>query len=719
MDDKQFEQQMKLLKKSYDRVPSKFNMDDVLGEIEAEGKQPKEIQSIKTPVASKWQKVSVWAVSLASMFLIGLLSASFMNDGNENGDEPVAEYDANDIETLKKAYQLERDKRQKILGLTNNQFDQLAFVKSADQIFAEAIHPDRIETYQYSNLTLEENYQEIIKNLRLPSEMVEIALKIENNSEQYSEQYSREFADDLNRKIDDLKYVFDGIIFDHSEIMNTARTKGKLDVNSLYGNQSQLPEDIINILDKGTKQGLFVEVAPDGNNFEANFQMTSSMRDLEGILTENAIDMLEIKELAPFTYGGELIYDTQQSAYYLQRIEGALLNSNLDLGHGTLASIKTYYEDLAYTLIFNSTQIIENQKVKDEYQQAWNILRLTPGSSPIRSFISPLIDAMSENGWVVKETYQNLDFEDLKELFRQAENGELEELKNYGTGLHSETINWPNSNIQQKVHGYLKSSGQSDDSSYLIDVSPVEILVLYDYAQQKYIPEINYTLLSPYEGSGNMDEVMNAWLQRVLITENVTSIRYLDDKSFEQNGRLYGHVDIMNEDRLIHSIPMVLNEIGVWQIDANSIFPKYTESLIVIDDEIMDSIQSLYKQFKNDYDYSILNEESALTVAGIYLEASAQGDLETQYELLVKGENFITPTREEFLSYPPNGGLDWKEQFKSFELEQVESPDKTGEFKGVAWFGLKDEFVTEDESEKGFQMRKTVDGWRVHFMAFQ
>jgi len=715
MDDKQFEQHMKLLKKSYDRVPSKFNADDVLRKIENEGKQQIEVMSFSKPVATKWQKVSVWAVSLASVFLIGLLSASFINEGKNQGNDSDTEYDANDIKKLEEDYQKEREKRQKILGLTNNQFDQLAFVKAADQIFAGAIHPDRMETYRYSNLTLEENYQEIIKNLRLPSEMVEIALRADNNNEQYS----IEFADDLNRKIDDLKFVFDGIILDHSKIINKVGTNGELDVNYLYGNRSQLPEDIVNVLDKGTKQGLFVEVAPDGNNFEANFQMTSSMRDLEGKLDENAMDMLEIKELAPFTYGGELIYDTQQSAYYLQRIEGTLLKSNLDLGHGTLASIKAYYEDLAYTLIFNSTQIIENQKVKDEYQQAWNILRLTPGTSPIRSFISPLIDSLSESGWVAKETYQNLDFEDLMELFHQAEIGELEELKNYGTGLHSETINWPNSNIQQKVHGYLKSSGQSDDSSYLVDVSPVEILVLYDYAQQKYTPEINYTLLSPYEGSGNMDEIMNAWLQRVLINEKVTSIRYLDEKSFEQNGRLYGHVDIMNEDRLIHSIPMVLNEIGVWQIDTNSIFPKYSESLIVIDTEIINSIQSLYKQFKNDYDYSILKEESALTVAGIYLEAWAQGDLDTQYELLVKGENYITPPREEFLSYPTGDGLDWKKQFNSFELNQTEATDVNGEFNGVAWFGLQDEFVTEDESKKGFQMRKTLDGWRVHFMPFQ
>jgi len=294
-------------------------------------------------------------------------------------------------------------------------------------------------------------------------------------------------------------------------------------------------------------------------------------------------------------------------------------------------------------------------------------------------------------------------------------------LNKYGTGLHSKTIDWPNSEVQQKVHGYLKSNVQPQGViKSLINVSPVEIIILYDYAQQKYFPEINSSLLSPYEGSeqdGN--HIHSEWLQRVILNEQTTSIRYLDELTVEKNGTFYGSVDIMNEDRLIHSIPMVLDGNGVWKIDTNSVPPKYTEPLRAIDGETTELIQTLYSRFKSEYDFSILQEESALMIAGIYLEAWTQGDLETQYELLVKGENYSTPSREEFLSYPTGDGLDWKKQFNTFELNQTETTDVNGEFNGVGWFGLHDEFVTADESKKGFQMRKTLDGWRVHFMPFQ
>ena len=56
MEDKQFEEKMRLLKKTYERVPSKFNAEDVLSKIEEEGKQQKEVKPVTKPVASKLQK---------------------------------------------------------------------------------------------------------------------------------------------------------------------------------------------------------------------------------------------------------------------------------------------------------------------------------------------------------------------------------------------------------------------------------------------------------------------------------------------------------------------------------------------------------------------------------------------------------------------------------------------------------------------------------------
>lgn len=395
MDDKQFEQHMKLLKKSYDRVPSKFNADDVLSKIEAEGKPKKEVKSYTTPVASKWQKVSVWAVSLASVLLIGFLSASFINEGKNQGSGANSESKLEDI----------------------------------DQ-----------------------------------------------------------------------------------------------------------PEEVV--------------------------------------------------------------------------------------------------------------------------------------------------------------------------------------INKYGTGLYSQTINWPNSEMQGRAHGFLKSP-ESDGTYIYTDLSPIEVVVLFEHAKDLGFSEMMYDLVRKYEGMGLIEDLFASGEIPDLIPLGASSLKYNDDLTTEENGELLGKVDVLSEDKVIVSIPVIRNKEGIWQVELDISDFGYKESIISTNESTIKRIQSLYNKFKVKHDYSILQDEGALTVAGIYLEASILGDLETQYELLVKGDNYITPSRAEFLSYPAGGELDWKEQFGTFEFNQVEATEANGEFNGVVWFGLNEEYVTDDESRKGFNMRKTKDGWRVHFMPFQ
>lgn len=80
MDDKQFDKRLELLKKSYDRLESQLNTEDVFSQIEAEEKKntPQPIPSPKQP--SKWQKPAVWAASVASVLLVGMLVAPYVSD---------------------------------------------------------------------------------------------------------------------------------------------------------------------------------------------------------------------------------------------------------------------------------------------------------------------------------------------------------------------------------------------------------------------------------------------------------------------------------------------------------------------------------------------------------------------------------------------------------------------------------------------------------------
>ncbi|WP_075620497.1 hypothetical protein [Paenisporosarcina indica] len=717
MDDKQFEQQMKLLKKTYERVPSKFNADEVLRKIEEEGNQTKEpILTVKSPT-SKWQKISVWAVSLASVFIIGILSASFLNDGKEQGDKSVTEFDENDIEKLEKAYQEEREKRRKMLDLTDEQFDSLGFVQFADQEFTRTIKPGSLESNQ-SGMPLELRYSKVIDFLKLPSEMVQNALE---SKEKFNEEQSMQYIDELTTKIDHLTYVYDLVINEHLDVMNTAKMNGELDADYLYGHRAELPEPVENMLVNAPKQGISIAVSPDKNRFIAKFQIEYEMRD---VLSETAYNYLEIKSNLPFLWAGKLSYEPAQAAHLLQFIEKTLLETKIQ-NTAIQAVTKMNYLNLAEMLIYDneSNNIFENGKLKNEYSMAWDTLRSTMGVSPIKFFIEPFYQSMVMNEWRINETYKTLDMSDLSYAFSLAEVGDLAELMpGEEFTFQSESYNIPDTDLTQKVHGYFKTVGASSDLQELEFATPIEIVALAQFAREFEKSSLEYSLYRVSDQLPNFEDYNLIMQDQNIIPEDSTNLQYVEERTYLQEGEYHTTVEIFKDGNPVKTIQLIRQKGGLWQIvyEAPLVPPGYYYEPKVAQTDVMeDSVVYLYKKYKQNHNFSLLKSASAIEVAGMYLEADKQGDLETQYELLLKDDQYVTPSREEFLSYPTDGGHDWKVQFEAFEIIQNTPTDANGEFDVVVWFDLNYSLVTDDDSRRGFQMRKTADGWRVHFMPMQ
>ncbi|PUB15801.1 hypothetical protein [Paenisporosarcina sp. OV554] len=712
MDDKEFEQRMNLLKKSYNRVPSKFKADEVLSKIEDESQQQQYGTVDKSVNTSKWQKNSVWAVSLASIFLIGILSASFMNDHDEEKNSTAAEYDQKEMEELKKDYQSEREKRQKMLGLTNEQFDHLGFVKFADSEFARITHPDTIKK---STLPLKIAYGETIKYLLLPSEMV---TSLKNNSP-LNEEMSTGFVDELSSKMDDLKMVYDLVITKNKEILNTAKMNGKLDADYLYSRRKDLPEPVQLMISNASQEGIRIEVAPNQKEFIADIEMNDMIFGLDGKIAQSALNSLYIKQMAPFTYGGELVYDTQESAYILESIEYSLMSVRQ---RGELYSvIKSYYEDLAYTLIFGSsnTAVFSNGKIKEEYQTAWNYFLLIPSVSPMKYYLKPVVDSLSANNWEVNETYKLLDFNDLKDAVRLAETGELAKLMPTEELADSvKVVEWPNSELHQKIHGYLKNPGSKNPDYALSNLTPIESVLLFSYAQQSDFPEVLLDLTLPFQGMESVADIQAFLGNENILPEEVITLMYDERMSTSQNEELFGMIEVQTKET-VKTIPVVKNREGVWQIDlgisVTTLGEHYYEPITL---KYTKRVQRIYEEFKEAYDFDIIRSESPDIIAGIYLEALYSGDAETQYALLLDDVNYLRPTREEFIGEYSRSAdvMDWKTLFESveYQLEEVQ-----GDHDQVIYFNLKTEYQTKDEIQKGFQLRKTSEGWRVHFMPMQ
>lgn len=711
MDDKRFDQQMNLLKKSYNRVPSKFKADDVLSKIEDEGQRHLNGSvgnSIKT---SKWQKVSVWTVSLASVFLIGILSASFINEEKGQGEDAVSAIDAKEIEEFKKAYQKEREARRKTLGMTVEHFDQVEFVSMADQLFEITIHPDNLKS-NVSNHSLAERNEQIISHLKLPSEMINDALL----GGKMDEEASMAFTDELNTKIDDIINVYNLTIDENKEILNTAKFNGELSTQYLYNQRKNLPKEVENMIVNAPKQTISIGVAPDKSSYVAKFEMSEILWRLDSVLVQSALEMFALKNSAPFTFGGELIYEPQQSAMILEQMERVLLGVKHQNAMYSIS--KSYYEDLAFTLIFGSTntKVIENKKLNEKFYLAWSYLHALPGSSPIKHFIKPVFESMNKNDWGITDEYTSLNFIDLQEAFRLAETGELGALvPNSEPGLNSKEVKWPNTELQGKAHGFLKSPSKEGFYNYS-DLTPIEAVVLFNHAQQLEFIEIMYGLTSPYAGMGGIEETIGVWKNTTLIPEDATSLRYNEALVTAQNGSFFGVVEVMKDELLLVSIPVVRNFEDIWQISPSIIDDTYEEPIAgTIDKAYQNEVEILFYKFKEDLDVSLLADKSPDIIASIYQKAQLQKEFDILYELSVKDDRFPLPTPDQFTS---ESNQNTELPYESFEYTPVVSNGEE-EYDQTINFDLKKEFQYRAEPYIGVNMRKTLEGWRVYFEPFQ
>ncbi|MBU0906477.1 MAG: sigma-70 family RNA polymerase sigma factor [Firmicutes bacterium] len=721
LDDKQFEQNLILLKKSYKRVPTKFNVDEVLRQIELVRGIGEDSISQENVSKSNKHKLNVWAVGLASVLLIGILSISFLKDDKTPNREVANAADTMSVDDFNKSFEEQKTTYRNTLGLTEEEFNQIEFVKMANQLFALNFKEDRSDN-ESSSTSMDERYEEVLDVLKIPSQMINDATA----EGQMSEEESAIFIDEMNTKIDYLTTYYNSVLEKHREILNTAKMGGKLDASYLLANRYDLPDEVENLINNANTQGISIRVARDKNSYQAFFEFPNHWQNLYETIQYPSISLLQMKSMVPFTYGGELILTPLESAMYLNQLEHTLLSTK---HRNSLYSImKSQYEDLAYTLIFgaSNTEVITNGRVSYEFQAVWNSLRYSYGDSPMKYFIRPMFESVSDNNWEVNEAYRSLNFNDLKVAFTLAENGDLAAIMpKEVSGAKSTTINWPNSEVEQKVAESIENIDLSHISQ-IVGLSPIESVVLYQHAQEEKLRGINQQLLSfmNFTDHENFEKVMNSWLNYELIPKEATSLRYQDENTFEQHGNFVGSVDVLNGDQVIRTIPINRSHQGVWTIDASLSYLLYSEPHVEINEQTIKDIQDLYTRFKENYDYTILKDVGATMVAGIYLEAASQGDLNTQYELLLKGEN--TPTREEFMSSPSDTETDWKKQYHSMESHQhypldepLLSRDKTDEFDVTAWLYIKPELVTNEFYRNGIQMRKTVDGWRVYYMPIQ
>ncbi|MGE7112407.1 hypothetical protein [Lysinibacillus sp. NPDC047702] len=163
MDDRQFEQRMELLKKSYNRLEPQLDPEAVFAQIEIEREVQQEQENLseqKPP--SKWQKPAVWFVSIASVLLVSVIVSSYAIQQPESlrSEEKALKEDEKKTEEkgwaerLTKKYNSKKEQIRKELYVSIDELNAFQFIKTADSL---------LEFYTKNNLRLQESDEQYLK----------------------------------------------------------------------------------------------------------------------------------------------------------------------------------------------------------------------------------------------------------------------------------------------------------------------------------------------------------------------------------------------------------------------------------------------------------------------------------------------------------------------------------------------------------------------------
>lgn len=708
MDDKQLEERLGLLKSSYDRLPSSIDADEIFKKIENENTV---IPDEKKTKGSRRQRFTVWAVSIASLFVIGILGTTFLANEDDTTTNEHQFSEAN-IKELEKQYQEERSKRSQMLHMEEDEFALIEFVQYADNIFSAQISPGTLEG-KNDNISIKDGYQSAIESLKLPSEMVEETM----NKGKLDSIQSISFINDFIAKTEHLMNFYEYVLYDHEAEVQTAKHDGKLSEHVLIANRYNMPEEIQNMIEVLPKQGLKLAVNKEGTAFKVVPDWALFTRDLFTVLDENESRYLSLYSSIP-GYGIANLLEEQDFAvlgYYLAEIEFTLLNSMKEtVMH---SRFQNYYFDLAETVLFPSDineMFNEDNEVNMETQMAWESLVNISGVSPLATWMKPVVASMNASDWKYNETYKLLDIEQLREYYNLALSGKLDITKLDWLSIlpDEEERSLETPYALYNVHELYKEFNRNFDPLVLHGVSPLDIVLLYHYANGENNREVMWELMSSTFKKEHVKEdfIKNPSLQNI-IRESSKNL-YFNKEYIIDGNFLKTYIGQEKGSQVSYDLLLYLESDDIWRIQGNEDY--FITKEIPVDDDFIQRVHGLFKLFAGTHDQTVLKDASPEELVGLYYYAEQLKDYETAFELHIKDENHLQMPKEEFLNAPHQNIEDLKSEFTKMEFVATSAEE------GYVELTLNPESSNfRGEKVIGFQLIKTENGWRAPFMPTQ
>lgn len=727
MNNDNFEKRMEFLKKSYDRVPSSFDPDEVFKKIDEEKVPQPEIQ--KPTKGGFRQHLTVWAMGVASLFIIGLIGTGIVFEQKQNTDKETIESPVTDeyIEDLLERYEEEREKRREMLKLDEVFFKHYAsFADSTINLLKNESYLEMVREGT-EKTPLEETYNRAIEELKLPSEMLK---DLKENSLTNDEQGSITFLGEYRRKVQLLIEIYDQILIENKEAIDEYEVDPNVDkAEIMLLSSKSFPEQLQNIIGTMRDQSIRLhtekysgEIRTRHNNYYFYYS------DLAFNLHHHTDAYIQMIVEEPYMYGPILQYPLNEMAYKLGRMEQTLINVEQD--HSLYPVLESYYLTIFNDLVKGSeyTKIFDEDGVLlPDYQDVWRGMAATGDARPLAYVMQPIVKEMEASGWRESKSWDSLSYNALKDAIVLYREGQLEYYM-YGERpeFKSETIKFPNESFWNEVQVLYEDFKKSHDKLVLKGASPIHVLGVFDYANEMDDPETMYHLLSEsvmydHYGDIKLDDYVQNWRKGFSRFRNVTEAVFDQNNVYRAGLKFHSHVSLIGSDR---ELQMVFNEEGIWEVYSGYMetLPSYQMFPERGFKDILDFGEYTYASMNNpNYEMKYLNGVPALDIVGAYFYALSRGNYEVQYKLFFQGEGSEIVDKETYLenpekysqSPPYEDGMYISASFQG--LEQ----DEKGNWPGVATLIVDTEKYPNLPSEMKFHMIWTEEGWRVKFNPFQ
>ncbi|MFF2755434.1 hypothetical protein ACFVR1_17075 [Psychrobacillus sp. NPDC058041] len=547
MDDRELEERLDLLKSSYERVPSNFDADEVLSKLEDEKVQSINVERHKS---LKWQKVTIWAVSIASLFIIGILGSSYLLKENAiQGEEQLSESAKEFIDRLKKEYPIAREKRREVLNLPEEEFSQIELINSADSYFQYITDSRYHPLYYNSSFNQDEAYKSIIDKIKLPSEMVTEIKK----QDTLDKAETIEFLNAYNLKVNSFKEYANEKLDEQKDELSAYKVNGLYKINKILENERFLSKDFHNLRKNAESQGLKMEIIENGLDIRFTFDFEQYYSEIFSIkLDPISKGYLLMMQQAPFTYASELIYPLYETMTTLLSMEDYLLDEYVKTNGDS--KMETYFTSVFYLLVKGTIEnpvFDENGVVKEEYKKIWRTMANEETNSPSPYLLIPIVKEFEQSGWKKSEAWDDFSYGDIVDALHLAKNGDLEQFMPERLAVkNSETETLVDNDFLQRVHGLYKSFAKTHDQTVLKNAKPEEIVGLYYYCSQLEDEESKYELYIKDDQYVQIpkEEYMNAPHEKIPdLSKEFSSLR------FEQRSNKEGYVVLtLHPDRTLN-----------------------------------------------------------------------------------------------------------------------------------------------------------------------